>query len=228
MKTDIGYIYSLESSRDNEIRYIGFTINPRKRLNGHISESKELRCHRHYWIQKERKEGYKILMKFLKIVSFDNWIEEEIKMIDEYKSLNYNLTNTHQGGNGGFRTSEERKLRKPINLGNTWNKGRKPCEENLRLLDIARRKPKTKEHYNKILESKRKNNTLSKKPSYSKETVIEIFNLFNNYVQIKHISTTVKLPINIIANILYLKNTAKDVKEKYNLVRTRSGNNKRN
>lgn len=214
-------IYALYSSSNlEEIRYIGFSSCPEKRLKAHIQESKQMSCHRHYWIQKEISEGNIIILKILKEVCIDNWQEEEIKAIKYYKSIGCNLTNNAEGGYGGNMTPETKeKIRQKL-LGNSWNKGRKPCEENLRLLDIARRRPKSKEHIEKILETKKKNNSY-RKPSYSEETVIKIFELFNLNTKISDICKEVNLKNNIVANILYMENTAKLTKEKYNLTRTR-------
>lgn len=217
MKTDIGYIYSLSSNRDNEIRYIGFTTNPKKRLNNHKSESKQLGCYRHNWIQKEIKEGYNLLMTIIKIISFENWEKEEIEIIAKYKEKGYNLTNTHVGGNGGEKIKGDKKR---INIGNTWNKGRKPSEKNKLALDIARKRKQTKEHIEKRIKTFKEKN-LGNKPNYSEDTVIKIFELFNNKHKISNISNIVNLKENTIANILYMQTTARKTKEKYNLIRTR-------
>lgn len=51
-------IYALYSSSNlEEIRYIGFSSCPEKRLKAHIQESKQMSCHRHHWIQKEISKG---------------------------------------------------------------------------------------------------------------------------------------------------------------------------
>ena len=41
--TEIAYIYALLDPRDNEVRYIGKTTQPKNRLSGHIRECKNIK-----------------------------------------------------------------------------------------------------------------------------------------------------------------------------------------
>ena len=46
------YIYVLRDPRNDEVRYVGFAINVRKRLSNHISEATKgiIRSHKNHWI----------------------------------------------------------------------------------------------------------------------------------------------------------------------------------
>lgn len=95
----ITYIYGLyEIGKENEIRYIGKTDNPKKRLNDHIHD-KKMTSHKSCWIKSVISEGNKIGIKIIAVVNFNNWKEEEIFYIKEYKKTN-KLVNITDGGDG--------------------------------------------------------------------------------------------------------------------------------
>lgn len=96
-------IYTLSSSKEPEnIRYIGQTGSELKyRLSRHIQNSKSEKTHKSYWINKELKNGNKILIKEIYIVpENENWEKWEVHFISEYKKLGYKLTNSTIGGEG--------------------------------------------------------------------------------------------------------------------------------
>jgi hypothetical protein len=92
-------IYGLYSTRNNEIRYIGKSNNPKSRLKNHLwaSKTKKENTHKACWIRKEINEGYDIKYKILEICSINEWVDKEIEYIRKYN----NLTNHHKGGLGG-------------------------------------------------------------------------------------------------------------------------------
>lgn len=98
-------IYGLSSNIDiDNIRYIGKTNNIKNRLYRHLSKySLKENTYKNNWIKSELLKGNYIIIKELYIINEnDNWEEEEIKWIDKYKKLGYNLTNGTKGGEGFY------------------------------------------------------------------------------------------------------------------------------
>ena len=110
---NISYIYALLDPRSNEIRYVGKTINLRKRLARHCRASKRV-SHKHCWIRFLQKNGVKPTMKVLEEVINDDesvWQERERFWIAKFKSEGVQLTNADTGGRGGKMLSEEVKAK---------------------------------------------------------------------------------------------------------------------
>jgi hypothetical protein len=92
-------IYGLYSTRDNIIRYVGKSNNPKSRLKDHIwsSKAKINNTYKSCWIRKELNDGFNILYKVLEVCDMESWTEIEQKYIKNTD----NLTNHHKGGLGG-------------------------------------------------------------------------------------------------------------------------------
>ena len=92
-------IYGLYSTRDNIIRYVGKSNNPKSRLKDHIwsSKAKINNTYKSCWIRKELNDGFNILYKVLEICDMESWSEIEQRYIKNTD----NLTNHHKGGLGG-------------------------------------------------------------------------------------------------------------------------------
>lgn len=94
------YIYKLIDPITNEIRYVGKTINLKRRLRAHITRSKNKKHHTACWIQSLIKKGEHPIIEVIEECSEDNWQEREIYWIQEYRKL-HDLTNLLNGGEGG-------------------------------------------------------------------------------------------------------------------------------
>lgn len=105
MKTDIAYIYALVDPRDNQIRYIGKTINPKRRLLEHLADSKREFNYRAMWIKSLLKENLRPSIKFLKICPLSDFIKYETEYIQLYKSNK--LTNSDETGQGNVGRKKE-------------------------------------------------------------------------------------------------------------------------
>lgn len=109
-------IYALLDPRDTNIRYIGYTSNPKTRLRDHMQSSRTSRekiSHKSNWIRALDKEGLKPIYKTLaRTKSLEEIKQLEIDHIAYYKQL-YKLTNGTKGGDGvnGLKWSEESKAR---------------------------------------------------------------------------------------------------------------------
>jgi hypothetical protein len=104
---EIAYIYGLIDPRNNEIRYIGKTINPKNRLSGHITESKDINVvnYRAKWLRKLTKLGLKAEITFLKTCSSDEYEKYETEFIKIYS--NNRLTNSDETGQGNKNRKRE-------------------------------------------------------------------------------------------------------------------------
>jgi hypothetical protein len=95
-KTQITYIYALMDGDD--IRYIGKSDNPNKRLNEHINYGYNKKSYKHNWVRKMLSENKEIKIKILEVVPYNIWGEREIYWINKHSSSK--LTNKTIGGEG--------------------------------------------------------------------------------------------------------------------------------
>ena len=131
-------IYTL--SDDFGIRYVGKTINLKKRYQSHINESSLKRTHKERWINKTLKEGGKITIEVLDICDEKESNLIESYWISQFRTWGFNLVNLTLGGDGGSpmlgkHHSNETKLKmsetaiyQNRNIGG-WNKGIKMSDD---------------------------------------------------------------------------------------------------
>ncbi len=93
------FIYGLVCPISNEIRYIGKSDNPRKRLQEHLNERRH--NHRGNWIQGLRVQGLAPILIILEETDADLWQECERRHIAAARAQGYRLTNQTNGGEGG-------------------------------------------------------------------------------------------------------------------------------
>lgn len=98
--TEITYIYLLIDPRDNEVRYVGKTSNPKYRLSGHITECKKetVKHRRAKWIKNLLKNNLKPIISFIKVCPLSEFEKYETEYIKIYSS--YKLTNSDETGQG--------------------------------------------------------------------------------------------------------------------------------
>lgn len=96
------YIYCLKCP-EGEIRYIGKTTNIKRRLAGHITNSKlhTKKNHLLNWVKALLNNNTKPLIEIIEECDEFNWQEKERYWIKYYRDLNYNLCNSADGGIGG-------------------------------------------------------------------------------------------------------------------------------
>lgn len=95
-KTRITYIYALMEG-DN-VRYVGKSDNPNKRLNEHIKYDYNKKSYKHNWVRKMLRENKEINFKILEVIPYNIWEEREIYWINKFSSNK--LTNKTIGGEG--------------------------------------------------------------------------------------------------------------------------------
>ena len=104
---EISYIYGLIDPRNDEIRYIGKTVNSKTRLSGHITESKDIEVvnYRVKWIRKLISLGLKPKIIFLRTCSSHEYEKYETEYIKIYS--NNRLTNSDETGQGNINRKRE-------------------------------------------------------------------------------------------------------------------------
>lgn len=151
------YIYALESN-DGDIRYIGKSNNPKRRLSTHIKEStKHTLTHKQAWINSLIKLGELPKLSILDTVNYEEWELWERYYISLYKSWGFNLTNSTQGGDGkcsdnhevvkkmtatlkeGYRTKRIVVWNKGTKGGSKWNVGLTRSEETKRKISESKK-----------------------------------------------------------------------------------------
>ncbi len=92
----IHYIYTLSHPITNEVRYIGKTINIKRRLKQHLYDKRQT-SHKSSWIISLKDSGLKPVLTVIEECCDENWEDREKFWITQYN----NLTNIKVGGNGG-------------------------------------------------------------------------------------------------------------------------------
>lgn len=122
----ITYIYVLKYPEGN-IRYVGKTDNPKKRLSSHISEAKKGKGRRHVlnWIHSLLSKSLIPSIEVIEICNEENWQKREKYWVEHYRSIIPNLCNNADGGLGGTGTknfSKEDLFKKKEIMSNTFSK----------------------------------------------------------------------------------------------------------
>lgn len=101
------YIYALRDPK-GEVRYIGKTNDPEKRLRKHISGARTRKENHHNanWIRTLLAVGQQPTMEVLySVAPHETWQEVEKYFIDAYRAMGFNLTNILEGGGAEFDVS---------------------------------------------------------------------------------------------------------------------------
>ncbi len=99
MKPWYCYIYTLTDPIDNQIKYVGKTVDPNQRLSSHRSEARKGRGgKRGEWIRSLIEIGREPIMKIVARVWLEDWEKAEIAYIESYKKKGCPLFNLNKGG----------------------------------------------------------------------------------------------------------------------------------
>ena len=77
------YIYVLKDPRDNSVRYVGKTNNPKLREGRHRAERG--RTHKHYWVAQLRRLSLVPIFEIIETIDTSQWAEREIHWIQHFK-----------------------------------------------------------------------------------------------------------------------------------------------
>ena len=134
MKT---FIYGLCDPDTNEVRYIGKSNSPKKRILDHIYSCNDSITHKNNWIKSLLKDGKKPILKVIDEVPIIDWQMWETYYIKKYRDAGHNLTNHSDGGNGttqhDYNTIEKMKLRHKLypNYNRSGNNLKQPIDKDL-------------------------------------------------------------------------------------------------
>lgn len=103
----ITFIYALIDPRTDEIRYIGKTVSPKRRLREHKNQRSGAYCSA--WVASLVEAGYSPAMRILEAIPNSDGAEAERWWIAEGNNLDWRLTNLTDGGDGAPGMSDERK-----------------------------------------------------------------------------------------------------------------------
>lgn len=92
------YIYVLIDPRTDEIRYVGKTIDIKRRFKNHCRC--ELKRDKENWVRNLRAAGLRPRMQIIETVTDGTWIQREQFWIAYYREKGCRLTNLTSGGNG--------------------------------------------------------------------------------------------------------------------------------
>lgn len=129
----IVYIYSLRDPRDNALRYIGKTTNPKRRWHAHCKDFRT--GHKDRWLKQLNSIGLKPIMEIVETIENSNdldWQDRERWWIKSSMEAGHPLTNLDSGGNSGMEKSAETRAKL-----STIFTGRKQSQET-----IEKRRPK--------------------------------------------------------------------------------------
>ncbi len=117
----ISYIYCLIDPRNNQIIYIGQSVNPRARYNRHVADSKYANTHNRSWIKGLIDLGFKPVLDIIEESScgeIDFWEQHYISL---YKSWGFDLTNHDLGGKSHRVYSKFMRDKMSLAKTNNWN-----------------------------------------------------------------------------------------------------------
>ncbi len=137
------FIYSLENPIIEDIRYIGKTVNLKKRLKGHLDEAKDINSkitHKVSWIRSLLKQGIEPVLNIIDEVNESEWEFWERHYISLYRNWGFRLTNGTEGGDGNmcWQTHHTEETKRKISLAHI---GKPKSKEHKRNLGLAHGNP---------------------------------------------------------------------------------------
>jgi group I intron endonuclease len=121
------YIYGLVDAINNELKYIGKSINPKSRYKKHLQDSIKKISYKDKWIYSLLEKNIKPELLIIDEVDNESWVFWEKHYISYYKSIGCKLTNLSEGGDnppnhtGRKRTEDEIERIRKSNLGKKRN-----------------------------------------------------------------------------------------------------------
>lgn len=94
------FIYVLRDPRTNEVRYVGWTYDPAKRLRYHLYDATKGGTYKANWITQLRSLGLIPSMEIIDEGHGVGWGEAERRHIAAYRAIGARLTNMTDGGDG--------------------------------------------------------------------------------------------------------------------------------
>ena len=104
------FIYTISDNNGN-VRYIGKTLNFKRRQREHIKCYSKSNTYKNNWIKSLIKNGDYPVISILDEVEYEDSAFFETYWISQFKSWGFNLTNLTDGGDGtfGYKMTENQK-----------------------------------------------------------------------------------------------------------------------
>jgi len=153
------FLYTLSDPRTGEIRYLGKSDHPFKRLTIHRLDLRT-QTHKVNWIRSLREAGLTPLMEILDEVPESQWEFWEREYIRVFRATGVRLTNQAEGGEGGAFKGHRHSHESRSQISNSLRGQRRTAEARKRQSEAAKRRwlasgPMSEEYRRKISESKR-------------------------------------------------------------------------
>ena len=94
------FIYSLSDPINGQVRYIGKSDNPSKRLNQHIKNYPNKTNYKNNWISSLTSKNLNPVLDVIDEVEISNWEYWEKYWISQFKAWGFQLTISSEGGEG--------------------------------------------------------------------------------------------------------------------------------
>lgn len=137
------YVYVLTDPRyPDDVRYVGVTVNPQRRMREHILEAKNgKRSHRANWIRSLLNDELLPIMAEIDETNNEEWQQCEVAWIAYYREMGCDLVNSTDGGEGvrGHIKSEEHRRKQSEAMSGEKNSlyGKHHSEESKRKISLA-------------------------------------------------------------------------------------------
>lgn len=123
-----GVIYGLVDPLTLELRYVGQSLNHKRRFRRHLHSALDPKSHVHAWIAKLRHNGFQPILVILAhhVPSLCLNVEEQF-FVAYHRGQGCNLTNLTDGGSGvsGYTWTDEAKERQSTVMKGVWNDPKK-------------------------------------------------------------------------------------------------------
>lgn len=132
-------IYALQNPDDGEIRYIGKSDDPERRLKHHLTDKGY--NYRTNWLKQLRDAGKFPYMLVLRSVPIDLWKDAERWWIEKARQAGFKLTNNTVGGDGSSSKDYSLSSRERMSLAkkgkHSWRRGMQLSEEQVNKMRSA-------------------------------------------------------------------------------------------
>ena len=203
------FIYQLIDPNNNEIRYVGQTINIKQRYNRHISDSFRKNTHLYCWIKSLIKDNKKPIIEVIEECDIDCIDIFEKMYISLYKSWGVRLTNLDSGGQKNRGMSNETKQKISLSLTGKKQSDETKLKRKNSLIETYKNEDlrKLKSEQSKYLYSlgliSRKGCPSNKKGTkLTEDTKLKLSNSLKEYYKTNSVHNKIFLDESIINNII--------------------------
>ena len=101
------FIYALNDPNTGKCRYVGKSVNPKKRFRAHINSAVKPSSHKNCWILGLRQRGQAPHLEILDEVPMQEWEFWEREYIRVFRAIGFDLVNLSDGGGRGMEGKQQ-------------------------------------------------------------------------------------------------------------------------